>query len=208
MAIEIPIECLSGETFGCTYPSALNYNPFATFDDGSCNFNSIIEANSFEVNIFASHQQTCDNSGTPDRTAAFFLHIPQIIPNYTPTSNFQMFILLYAYNYEYNKLGIPSGVDTACGGGGGVRYTNESITVLGDSDRYANRKQVIYIDSLLPSYSNTFSVYEDESDFNFSTSIPVQIEIYSDGVKYTGSGNVPMNTFSGAVSDLFTITVS
>lgn len=207
MSTIIPEECLENEIYGCTYPSALNYNPLATFDDGSCTFNPIVLPNSFEVNIFASHRQTCDV--VPDRTVGFFLHIPQIIPSYIPTSDFQMFVTLFGYNYEYNKLGIPSGVRTGCGIGD--RYTNESITVIGDDDRFPNRPQVIYIDNLNPSYSNTISVYEGESNFNFLPTpeeMPVIIEIYSDGVKYTGSGNVPMNTFSGAVSDLFTITVS
>ena len=52
MAEQIPIECLSGEVLGCTYPNALNYNPSATFDDGSCIFPVPTTGNTFEVNIF------------------------------------------------------------------------------------------------------------------------------------------------------------
>lgn len=32
--------CVRGEILGCTDPQAINYNPNATFDDGSCNFPS------------------------------------------------------------------------------------------------------------------------------------------------------------------------
>lgn len=73
--MDIPIECFSGEVLGCTYSNALNYNPSATVDDGSCVFTTVT-GNSFEVNVFATHYTDCGVDGS--RTAGFYLHIPEI----------------------------------------------------------------------------------------------------------------------------------
>jgi hypothetical protein len=206
MADIIPIECLSGEVLGCTYSGATNYDPLATFDDGSCIFPPIITGNTFEVNIFGTHYSDCNNN-----VGGYFLHIPKIIAE-TPVNTFHMYIKLFAYNYPY-ALG-ASEVRNGCTTG--EFYQNQAINlnVTGDYLRVANeKKQIIHIDNLTPAYTGVFSVIDGDTDHDFAPAAgleftPVEIIIYSDGVKYTGSGNVSTLAWNVPIDDTISITVN
>lgn len=204
MATPIPIECLSGEVFGCTYSNALNYDPAATFDDGSCVFGAIATGNTFEVTMFVTHAQECGD------LAAFFLHIPTISGDTVPT-DFNMFVEMTAMNFVYNTNGVPTNVQMSCAA---EDYQNVLIEPIGNDNRTANnRKQVIYIDNLNPSFVNVFSVAVNDGDYVVGFSvlqsyIPIDITIYADGVKYTGSVDLLMHDFPTQVDDTFTVTVT
>lgn len=209
MADTIPIECLSGEVIGCTYPNATNYNPLATFDDGSCTFLPTNTGNTFDVNIFATHYSDCSALGI-DR-GAFFLHIPQITSS-SPVTTFHMFVTMFAFNYVYNQGGLQSIVEVPCFGGTDVQ--NSNIITAGDEVRVANnKKQVISIDNLNPAYVNVFSVLSTDSDHFFggvagSEYIPIDIIIYADGVKYTASVDLQTDPSTQQIDDTFTVVVT
>ena len=58
------------DVYGCTNPLALNYNPLATVDDGSCVYQVILEP---PTDIFLE-ELTTDVEGTFEFTLPFILY--------------------------------------------------------------------------------------------------------------------------------------
>ena len=84
------------EQFGCTDPTALNYNPLATLDDGSCILPNCVEA---PLNFTYCYDSNADDQ---------FLYIPA-----TPGVNPQIFINAGSFETNFDVLTIYDGTSTA-----------------------------------------------------------------------------------------------
>ena len=69
------------EVFGCTDPSAVNYNPNATVDDGSCTYDTsdIEENNILEMNLFPNPNNGSFSITLNDNLSSFNLSIINIL---------------------------------------------------------------------------------------------------------------------------------
>lgn len=194
--------CFSGETFGCTYPNADNYNPSATIDDGSCVF-TINTGSTFQINTYGTHYQECNTA--PNRLVGFAIHIPQINSS-SVISDFDMFIKFYAYPYL-----LDFQVYRGCNNlneqyVSGPQSTSQSTPNDELIDRVTNNRfHVVHIDSLTPNFSMFFNLREDDSDFGFGTGgatfLPIDITIIADNVLYQKTDQITIGAYNSLSMD-------
>lgn len=196
----IPPECLEGKILGCTYAGALNYDPSANFDDGSCIFPT---PTSFDVNIFGTHYQECTN-GAMESRAGFFIHIPQITPS-SPVSSFEMFVRFYAFPWRNNHSEvqiscIPAGTDLLA----------TPLSVGSDDRLLNNRLQVLHVDNITPNLVMMHGADELNSDIDFpNEQLPCQIIIIADNLMYSTTDIIQIYPYAGSftpASEIITVT--
>lgn len=207
---ELLNNCFSGETLGCTYPNADNYNPSATIDDGSCVF-SINTGATFEINTYGTHYEACNT--TPNRLVGFAIHIPQITAS-SPISSFDMFMKFYAYPFLLD-FEVFRGCNNL-----NERYVSRPQSTSQSSpndeliDRFSNNRfHVLHVDDLNPNFSMFFNLKENDSDFDFGTGgqffLPVDITIIADGLIYQKTDQVTIGAYNSlSVDGTETITVN
>lgn len=176
----IPIQCYETEILGCTYPSASNYNPLATIDDGSCIPYSIF----FDVNLFATHLQVCTLPSNPsDADVGFVLNLGGITTNGS-FSVIRTFIKLYAY--ADTKFTTRVDCNNAF-----TKYINRPTVLQGNQNRLANGKfNVVEFPSILGG-AEVLAFRKSDSNYNDITrKLPVQITIWADGQIFTKNDSI------------------
>jgi hypothetical protein len=203
-------ECYPQAIFGCRYPNAINYNPNATVDDGSC----VFFTKSFDIGLRATHYQTCIDTDNPNLLqVGFILHIDSITPNY-PVVALNTFIEFYAYT-DTGQNNVRRGCSAI-----NPEYVQNPLFVNGVFDRRQfNRKTLIDLSGESPKYSQVFTASQDsittsvrqDTDIvdglsgGVENPLNLDIKIVADGEVFTRNVTISIIAYNSAVSTPYEI---
>lgn len=195
----IPSVCLNGEVLGCTYSEAANFNPNATFEDGSCQFN--LPNHAYNLVAFGHHYRQCNANigGQTVNTAAFFLYFKFLTGSPVDIEPDDL-LLVRAYAYPYIHSGsFGGGIKDNCSVG--IPYI-ENPVVIGSEDRVSQgikNNWVIPINSAEMGKSHPVEVYANESNvdfFNVPRQLPIEVTVINAQTNRRYTRNITINLFS------------
>lgn len=190
--------CFPNQILGCIYPNAINFNPNATVNDGSC----VFIGKSFNIAIRASHYTQCVSSSGTQFQVGFILHIDSITPS-QPVIDLKTIISFKAYTtslpeLKFNCLSTNPRIIS------NIALTN-GIQFRRNNDKDTN----ILLSGELPKYSQVFAGIMDGSfvatthdtdiiDGNvngITNPLPIKVKIIADGEIYTGTFTIGINSY-------------
>jgi len=202
----IPAICLQNEILGCTYDEAANFNPNATFEDGSCVFN--LPNPAYEFIAFGTHYQQCvvPTGIVPNivnkQKASFLLFIQ---PSNTSIVPFEVgdLIVVRAFAYQHLQNGTSNVIRTSCSVSGSAYI--ERPTAIGNQNRFNQGISNVWAIPYTPTQAEFRRLHiveatQDDTNLDFFASpqrtLPLEISVIKKNPNRVYTGIITINLYT------------